>query len=421
MEGDMLVVVGFSRTLLDVLARRPQRRVTVIEEPSVIANRNLEDAAAASPCVTRLLACEYQLPGRLERLLADTPELTTARAVLPGIEYAVPGAARLADALGLPGAGNRAATIFRDKRLQRLVAATVNIHQPRSRVVRTLQDAEAFLKTGRGPVVLKPSARQAGLGVVVVADRGELARVGLTHTRSADEPLLVPDRGICSQVLIEDLLVGEEFSVEMLLEDGVPLWSNVTHKQVLSGAYPVEMGHVVPADVPESLAASMTDSTALLAAAARFGTGVLHCEWILEDGKPALVECAARLPGDEITTLVERAYDFGLVDAYVDLLSGRTPTCPAQPVGATAIRFLTSSPGLVHAVSGIELAARMPGVEHVRLSAGVGTHVGPVTSSWDRLGHVIAVGVDPAQAESRAAAAAAVVHIGTRPAPAEAP
>ncbi|MGL5825424.1 MAG: hypothetical protein ACRCYU_11525 [Nocardioides sp.] len=65
------------------------------------------------------------------------------------------------------------------------------------------------------------------------------------------EAFLVPDRGVASRVLVEERVVGPEYSVELLVRARRPVFGNVTTKvttkQVRTNAFPVETGHGVPA------------------------------------------------------------------------------------------------------------------------------------------------------------------------------
>src|SRR5262249_31753282 len=80
---------------------------------------------------------------------------------------------------------------------------------------------------------------------------------------------------------------------------------------------------------------------------------------------------------------------------------------PRPKLCAAAIRFLTAPVGTIREIAGRELASAAPGVHDVALSVTSGETVAPVTSSWSRLGHVIATGADDQEAARRAAAGAA--------------
>jgi biotin carboxylase len=412
-----IVLVGFSRTLLAPLAAElPPGCTVVIEEPDIADKRDVDTLAADHPAVGRVLRWEYQRPGAMAALLRAEPSLKAARAVLPGVEYGVTAAADLAARLGLPGAGTAAGGIFRDKVRQRRTAAAAGIPNPEYEVVGDVHAAVGFLRRIGGRCVVKPSARQASLGVRFVATPEEVEDA-LRRVRDVHESLLEPDRGIASEVLIESAVEGTEYSVEMLVRRGRPCFVNVTGKHLVGGEFPVELGHVVPGlPAGDARAASLIEGTALLAARSGFEDGILHCEWIVDERGPVLVECAARMPGDEIGTLITLAYDFPLTAAYLSILLGEEPRLPAGPTGGAAIRFLTASEGIVEKVAGAQEAAHAPGVHAVKIAVKPGDVVRRLASSWDRAGYVIACGATADQADMYARAAADSIQVSTRPA-----
>ncbi|WNI14309.1 ATP-grasp domain-containing protein [Actinacidiphila sp. ITFR-21] len=413
---EQILFFGFSANILSNLAGDlPPGSVLVVEEPDVVRKRDLHQLAKKFPAVSRVVPREYQRASELKLLLGEDL-VRGAVAVVPGVEYGVTAAAVAADALGLPGAGTLGGQVFRNKARLRDLAAGAGIRNPRYTRVDGVEAAQAFMDEVGGACVLKPSSRQASLGVQILTDREQL-RTGWSLSTEVEEGRVVPDRGIPSEVLIEEAVHGAEFSVEMLVAKGRPCFANVTAKDVLPGRFPVETGHVLPAPVPDGQRDLLIRRTAQLAEAAGFGAGVLHCEWIVAaaDPEPYLVECAARMPGDEIPLLIRLAYAFPFVRAYLETLLGRLPDTPREPAGGAAIRFLSAPPGTVTAIDGVADASARPGVHTVLVTPAQGGAVRPAHSSWDRVGEVIAEGADAAEAAERAAEAAELVQVTTEP------
>ncbi|MBQ0900671.1 ATP-grasp domain-containing protein [Micromonospora sp. U21] len=413
LSRDEMVMMGSALDLLRGLGDLlPAGSVVVVEEPDLIRRRDLERRCAALPFVSRLVAAEYQTGLDPAALLAREPGLAAARLVVPGQEYGVLAAARLAEALGLPGAGVKAAEIFTDKHRMRLLAAAAGLTNPAFTVVATAAEATEFAHRQGGRCVLKPTRRAGSLGVQIVTDP---ALVAAAWAASAD-PETPPDaiaHGLPTAVLAEQVLIGTEHSVELLIADGEVRFGNVTDKRVLTGGRPVETGHTVPSALPEDARRELLDVATRLAGAAGFRTGVLHSEWIRTVDGPALVECAARLPGDLITVLISVAYECGFVAAYLRTLRGERPALPAGPSGAAAVEFLLAPPGTVTAVEGVRAASQVPGVLDVGVGVAVGDRVAEVTSSVRRSGQVLAWGADPAEATGAVARAAAQIRITT--------
>ncbi|MGW0858425.1 hypothetical protein [Streptomyces sp. NPDC002690] len=191
---------------------------------------------------------------------------------------------------------------------------------------------------------------------------------------------------------------------------------------MLPGRYPVELGHTVPAPETGSDGALRTAMDQLVAAL-RFGTGILHAEWVLTRGRPHLIECAGRLPGDRIHTLIDLAYGGdGILRDLFSLMAGGGPV-PARPAlrgAAVAFLPLPAAPcedAVVTAVTGADRAGALPGVEELVVAVAPGAAVGAVTNSWQRAGYAIATGTGPAEAARTAEKAAALVTLTAGPRP----
>lgn len=391
-----IIVIGYSRYLLSRMSDFLQgERVAVLEEPDVCEARGILDAVSDLAIDAELIPWEYQTGGGA-RLLELHERLASAEAVVPGVEYAVPFAAELAEHLRLPGAGTAAARRLRDKFLLRNAAGEAGLVNPRYSLVSTADDVKAFLKSVDKTCVLKPTGRQASVGVQFVEPGDDLDQAW-HRTVGADEGPLVPRRGVTSNFLVEERVTGPEFSVELLVREGEILHANVTEKRVLPGRFPVETGHVVPAAIEEQRRHSLVKSTHRLADAIGFGSGVLHCEWIVSGGEDVLVECAGRIPGDNIPDLIGLSYGFSFVEAYVDLLREQDVAVSRTPVQSSAIRFFLT-PEETGGKSREE-ALQVSGVVDFQYKEPIRTSDRSALSSWDRCGYAIACAQDGTRAE----------------------
>jgi biotin carboxylase len=410
-----VVIVGFvALTIPFIETFQPEDSVVYVEEPDVARKRDAQAKLAGVGFARGLVEWEYHRPGTADEFHAAHPDLDPV-AIVPAVEYAVPFAARLAERYGLPGASLGAALILRDKAVLRRVSAAAGIANPASVRAESAEDVREFLRAHPGPAVLKPANRQASVGVRVLAGPDE-AEAAWAECLVQDEGVFVPDRPMEVAMLVEQFVRGEEFSVEMLVRGGEPLFTNVTGKHLYPGPYPVESAHVVPADIPAELSRLLGAQTARLMAAVGFGDGVVHCEWIVSGGVPYLVECAGRMAGDAILDLIEAAYPVEFMRAYFAVLKGeQPPELPARAKSGAAVRFLAPGAGTVQAVHGVEDAERAEGVVFANCAIAPGTSFGGLRNSWDRTGIVFARADTPAEAHRRADAAAALVRFEMRP------
>jgi biotin carboxylase len=408
-----VIVVGFVGVTIGLVAEfQPDDSVIYVEEPDVVRKRHVRDQIEGVGFVRGLIEWEYLTPGKADEFFHAHRDLDPA-AVIPAIEYATPFAARLAERYRLPGATLGAAQIMRDKALLRRVTAAAGIPNPASVRVTSPADVLAFMR-GR-PVVLKPSNRQASVGTQVIHDPDDVEEAWAQCT-AQDEGIFVPDRPMELSMLAEEFVHGEEFSVEMLVRSGKPLWANVTGKQLVPGPRPVELAHIVPADIPPELDELLKEETARVIDATGFRDGIVHCEWIVSDGVPHLVECAGRLAGDGILDVIQLAYPVELLRCYYAVLKGEDPPCdlPIRAKAGAAVRFLTIEPGQVETIEGVDEARQLDGVHLLQVTVAPGERFDGLRSSWDRAGIVMATGDTAADALRRAENAAATVHIEVR-------
>ena len=394
-----VLVVGYTMAMQKALDKfMPDDSCAFVDEPSVARKRDAATALEDARATTGVMEWEYQLVGAADRFANTYPDLKPV-AVLPGVEYAVPFAARLAERYGVPGAGYGGAQVLRDKHLLRQVSAAAGIRNPRSRPVAGAEEVRALLAEWGGTVILKPANRQAAVGTRVLTDPAAVDAAWADCT-DQDEGIYQPDRGLELRMLVEEYVRGDEFSVELMSRGGERVFGNVTGKTLYPGDRPIELGHTVPADVPAELTERLLAETERVLASVGFGTGFVHCEWIVDDsGVPCLVECAGRMPGDGIIDLIEYAWDVKIVEAYLDLMRGLpVEGLPTTAPRAGAVWFLHPGAGEVLDVTGVEEAEAAADVLGVVVIVGKGDTIGELRSSWDRVALVEAGGPTAAEA-----------------------
>ncbi len=402
-----VLLIGYNDGVLAALDRvHPDFEVIVLEEPDLWENKKLAEKAAGHPCLRDVRFGRYQQDDHFLKVVAD---LHGIDAVAPGLEYAVTAAAQAAQALGLPGAGTAAAAVLRDKLLLRQATAAAGMPGPAFQEITSAADIAAF--AGGRPCVVKPAGRQASLGVLLL-DEGADQVAAWQECCQADERNQLAQRPMTWRYLAEDRMYGPEFSTECLVAAGQVVFLNLTAKRTAPGRSPVELGHVVPAsDADGGSPQPWRQAVQQLVAAVGFGTGILHAEWVRTADGIRLIECAGRPPGDRIMDLIDLAYDVNLTERWIRLLADGKVSVPAESLSAASVRFITTAPGTISAIDGVDTARQAPGVHRVDLVRKPGDHIHDLRSSWDRVGSVIAVGATAEQAEERARSAAAQVLV----------
>ncbi len=410
MAGRTVVMAGFGAAILPYLDRvLPPGALVIVEDADVARARRVQDRIRPYPCVAELVEAPIQNERAAEKMAHELDLPAGLTAVVPGLEYGVVAAAAIAAELGLPGAGVPAARLVRDKVALRTAAGQAGVAQPAWQEVASAVDIRRF---GHPSCVLKPANLQASVGVQLLEPADDI-EAAWRRTADADEPLMRAPGAAEPRYLVEARMSGPELSVEALVHRGEVVFTNVTAKSVLPGRHPVELGHLVPAPLPPDILARVDAVVRAFVAGIGFDSGTLHSEWILVDGQPHLVECAGRLPGDDLVPLIDLAYGGSLVADLLTLLSGCAPRRAATASRSAAVRFLTAAPGLIIHVDGTGEAEAVDGVVDVRVTALPGGRVNPLTSSWDRLGRVIATRATGTEAAVNAARAADAITIAT--------
>lgn len=189
--------------------------------------------------------------------------------------------------------------------------------------------AKAYLDSQTIPVVIKADGLAQGKGVVVAQSRAEAES-------ALGEMLLSKKFGEASStVIIEEFMVGEEFSLMALVhrEVVVPLEAAQDHKRAYDGDLGPNTGGMgayspvpqVSKELLETCVQTILEPTAkaLVKEGLPF-TGVLYAGLMLTEAGPKVIEFNARF-GDPETQVVLPRLESDLVEVIMQLLAGEKP------------------------------------------------------------------------------------------------
>lgn len=288
------------------------------------------------------------------------------------------------EALGLAGLRPEAAARATHKGLMREAFERAAVPMPR--YVRTHDDAGiARAVGGIGlPAILKPTSSSGSRGVFKLSGAGEMEQA-IAHVRSI--------AGRDGEVLVEEFVDGPEVSVETVSCGGEHHVIAITDKQTTGSPHWIETGHSQPSLLPGRVRKEIARVARLGLDALGIMGSTAHVEIKVAGDSPKIIEIGARLGGDFITTeLVPRSTGVNMVRAAIELALGNAPDLKKTRDFGAAIRYLVAEPGIVRRIFGREEALGIEGVKVVRIDVTAGQVLGPVKSSLDRHGHVIAVG-----------------------------
>jgi biotin carboxylase len=393
MSDETLLFVGGARPLpanVDLAVRAlTQARVRGLR--TYVTNRPA--VLAATPSVLELADAAFEADLSRTGETADWAVRRVAEgdridAVFGLHEVAQLETALTARALGVRGNQPESVETARTKDYCRAALAKAGFAQPAVRLCASASDALTFLETNAGPWIVKPRDAMGSVGVSLVRAAADLpAAVSL-----------LPDAG---PFLVEQFVEGPEYSVEGILLAGEPLVLAITAKEKTPLPYFVEVGHVLPASLPEADQREIERQVGAALTTIGLRTGAFHVELWLTPAGVVLGEVHGRIGGDWIHALIEYAIPglelFGLI--FDDLL-GRSPTPRSLAVTrSAAVRYLTPPPGRVFAIEGWDEVAAHPAVIHAELSVRLGDEVPVLTKSSDRVGLVVVGAADPEKAE----------------------
>lgn len=299
----------------------------------------------------------------------------------------VPTAARVAEALGLPGIGLAAAEVCTNKALLHARCREHGLAVPAHAVVRDAVELAAVAGGLLGAVVFKPVDNQSGRGVSIAADEGARA-AAYAYAASMSR------RG---EVLVEECLAGPEYIVDSFVDDAgvqvlgiaakTPYADNPTISRRI--AYLAGAAH-------DAAHALLSTANARLMAAAGLRRGIAHAEFIVDDRLgPVPIDLAARGGGVMIYShVLPHVSGVDAIEATIRSSLGDPVDAAPRQRRAACIEFLRLPPGTLQAWQGADAARRVPGVAAVHLAAEPGEAVGQLARKDDRAGFVVALADD---------------------------
>ncbi|HEX5113987.1 MAG TPA: ATP-grasp domain-containing protein [Pseudonocardiaceae bacterium] len=273
-------------------------------------------------------------------------------------EAAVIAVAAIAEALGLPGIGVEAALNSRNKYLMRLSHEKAGAPIPRFQLVNDLDRAKTVAGEFGYPVIIKPTLGAGSHLVFKVQDEAELAtrfaqaEEGLRNLFWVQSEADGVDLGPVG-ILVESFLDGREFLMEALAwDDEVYLGSFVDRITLEGDTFDDDIHHA-----PTNLSPADIDAVQAVVRAGAHAQGLrrsaMHAEVRFDQGKPHLLEIAARVGGGGLDMIARLTADYDPIAAVVDIGRGVRPRVRHfTPTGVhTASMCLISGAGIVKSVN----------------------------------------------------------------------
>jgi len=297
----------------------------------------------------------------------------TADGIATFVELSVPLAARLAEALGLPGLRPAAVDSARNKHATRACLKTAGLPTPRNFLI---DDKSKLKEAGTAvgfPAVLKPVSGSASLGVKKVTNSVEMEKcykeiVDELSTLVVSSGALVqgsPDKaglnaqewGVDLTVLMEQFLDGPEVDVDVVMSEGEYVYACVADNGPTLEPYFNETWACCPSLLPKDQQVALRDLGVQCIKALGFTSGVFHVELKYTSHGPQLIEVNARMGGGQVHECNRLTWGVDLVEETMLCALGipSRPCVPREPVSGTAYCYVNAmKSGTVTDVSKLE-------------------------------------------------------------------
>jgi biotin carboxylase len=340
-----------------------------------------------------------------------TPEISALRAVrfaeahpvdavIAADDDGVVLAAHIARALGLRHASPEAVQAARSKRLFRDRLAQAGLRGPRYFELGIDTYPVEAAENAPYPCVLKPLALSASRGVIRADDEATFLsafrRIAAMLDRIED-PGAAERRGI----LVEEYIPGSEVALEGLITDGSMRTLALFDKpDPMEGPYFEETIYITPTRFPLPVREAVVEQTAAAARAIGLDHGPIHAEMRVNESGVTMLEIAPRSIGGLCSRALRFADGATLESLILRHALGEDVSAIERESRASGVIMLPiHGSGTLRRVSGVDAAARVPGIEEVKITIPVGQRVVPLPEGARYLGFVFARGERPSDVE----------------------
>lgn len=273
------------------------------------------------------------------QVLIETARELAGRYTVTGVlcwdEPLVMPAAELAAEFGVPGLSIPGVEGCRDKHSCRTRLTAAGLPQPGFHLAADFADARAAAERIGYPVIVKPRALGASMGVSLAQDEKELE----SAYRVAHEASLVGDAAYRGGAIIEGFADGPEISIDGAVYKGEYLPMFIARKSTGMPPFFEETGHIVDSADPllqdETLLGVLAKAHQVLG----IENGITHTEVRLTALGPVIIEVNGRLGGDLIPFLGKTATGIDPGSVLFDVATGQRPDVSHSRAGAAGIRF----------------------------------------------------------------------------------
>ncbi len=266
-------------------------------------------------------------------------------------EYSVVLAARLREALGLPGLSVEAAICFRDKEKMKQKLDDAGLRTPRHQRATSVEEIRAAADRIGYPLIVKPISGAGSANTFRCDDLAELDRA-------------IAGTAKVAEVSVEEFIEGEEFTFDTLTSNGKILYHNIAWYrprplQARSHEW-ISPQVIALRDVNAAQLQGGVELGRRVIEALGFQSGFTHMEWYLRaNGEVVFGEIGGRPPGARQVDQMNYACDFDSFREWARIVCwGALEAKIERRYNVATIFKRAQGPGRIVAIDGLERLRR---------------------------------------------------------------
>lgn len=285
----------------------------------------------------------------LIRILTEIQKQTgTIHRVLGATEQLQVPMAEARQTLGIPGMTPEAAMNFRDKSRMKTLFQENNIPCAHHILTNSWEEASSFARSIGYPVVVKPVDGAGSQTTYRISNDTEMLNAFTTMGHQS-----------AKGVVVEEFIQGDEFSLDSFVHNGKILGSTInayypTPLEAMNNPW-IQWRVILRKENKNKVFNQLKKISKKVHEVLGIQTGMTHMEWFMrKDGSFAISEIAARPPGAQFTTLISRACDQDVLNAWVRLMIFDTPFVPEPKYTSGAAYLRGQGEGRVTHIEGLQ-------------------------------------------------------------------
>lgn len=304
-------------------------------------------------------------------------------AIFTNSDVGVLTAAEVAERLGLSFHTVEQARIATNKYLMRKAIKEAGLKTPLYAYCESKEQMLENVKDFSYPVIIKPVDNCGSRGVYTICNETELIE-------AADDTF---KNSFSGSALIEELMIGNESSVEVIVKDEVSYIMGWCRKTKSDYPYRFDIQLDYYPDQIDEEDTQVKEMVNGLIEGIQIKNGILHIEFMWTTEGVKIIEFALRGCGSDVTThLLPFTRGFDLPKFLIEQACNMNPKIEFTANKYGTLKFIVPSPGIIDSIEGLEYIASLPYVTDFHCDINKGMKINRIKSGNNRPGHYIVIG-----------------------------